>query len=256
MKWLFSCLMVLPLYVQAMDLSPWSGTDAEIHVRVTDQLQKRPSHLNNFLGFGVEGSFDVYQVDLELNMASTEKLMFGFNDVRLTGRYRLYDDVIGDPFTLTTGITLIKPTHHSLRDPDLFHHAIFEGEVHAAIGKEWSHLQFWTTRFWGVAVVGAGIKGYPWLRGDIGLDKNWCDAYSVRIFVRTLWGLGHKHLHTHDFHGYGHVQHQSADIGFEYNQKIVWDSTLTIGYAYRPFAYNYPKYVNTLTLQWMLPFGL
>lgn len=256
MKWVFGCLWMLPLFLEATDLSPWTGYDLELHPRVVNQLQKHPSHWDNLFGVGIEGSYDVWQADIEVNMASTQKLLFGFDDLRLMGRYRWFDDVIGDPVTLTTGVTLIKPTHHSLRDPDLFHHGTFEGEAHAAVGKEWSYQQYWTARLWGVGAFGMANRGYPWLRGNLGWERNWCDAQAIRLYVNTLWGLGHKTFHKHDFHGYGPIHHQSVDLGLDYSFQTIYNSTLTIGYAYRLYAKNFPKYVNTLSIQWMVPIGL
>lgn len=256
MRFLIGCFLAIPTLIGAMELYPWSGRDFEFHPRMTQVFQTYPSHRNYFLGLGVEGSYDVWQADLEVNLAHTEKLTFGFNDFRLTGRYRWMNDIVGEPVTINTGVTFIKATHHSLRDYNLFHHGVTEVELHAAMGKEFECGDNWSYRFWGVGALGIANRGFPWVRVNLGWEKNWWDQYVFGLFIDTLWGLGHRRLHIHDFHGYGPVRHQSVDIGVKYEWLSKYDSVVTVSYAYRPYASNFPEHVNTFLVQWMIPFGI
>jgi hypothetical protein len=256
MRSFFWGFLILPTVLSAADLAPWSGVDLELHPRIVNVVQTYPSHTNYFLGMGLEASYDVWQLDVEVNSAITKHRGYSFDDFRLTGRYRWMDDVIGDPVSIYTGITYVYATHHSLRDPNLFHHGTAEGEVHVALGKEFDHRDRWITRFWGVGVVGIANQGSPWVRAEVAFERNWCDQHVVAVFLDTLWGLGNRSLHTHHFHGYGSVRHRSIDVGAQYKWRTIYDSVLTFGYAYRPYACNFPKHVNTFMVQWMIPYGL
>jgi hypothetical protein len=256
MRSLFWGILAMPALVAAADLAPWTERDLELHPRIGYYLQRYPSHTNDIVEFGIEGSYDVWQIDLEVNIARTKDRDLSFDDLRLTGRYRWMDDVIGDPVSLYTGFTYVYATHHSLRDPNLFHHGTAEGELHVAVGKEFYSYDMWTTRVWGVGLIGIANRGFPWIRLNLAGEKNWCNQHVFGVFIDTLWGLGYRRLHTHHFHGYGPVRHRSVDIGVHYKWLTIYDSVLTLGYAYRPYASNFPKYVSTYSIQWMIPFGL
>ncbi len=256
MRILFCCLLALPVYIGATDLSPWTGVDLELHPRITGILEKYPSHTNYIMGVGLEASYDVWQADFEVNIARTQKRDLSLDDIRFTGRYRWTNDIVGDPYTLVTGFTFITTTQQALDDPNLFHNGRFEAEFHAAIGKESDYGDVWTTRYWGVGTLGVADRGFPWLRGVAAWEKNWCDNYVLGLFVNVLWGFGTKSFHEHDFHGYGSIHHQSMDVGANYRVLWVSNSVVTFGYSYRIFANNFPKHVNTFVVNLMVPFGI
>lgn len=255
MRKLLCCFLCLPVFISATDLSPWTGYDVELHPRVTPVVQKYPSHTNVLMGFGIEGSYDVWQVDFEVNVARTHKRELSLDDVRLTARYQLLNDILGDPVTLTAGLTLINTTRQTLHDPDLFHKGLVEGELHVAIGQEISCQEYWTTRVWGAGLLGIANRGFPWVRLIGAWEKNWWNQNELGVFADFLCGFGNKSFHPHHFHGYGSVHHQSLDVGVSY--KIYWDcDVITLGYSYRVFANNYPKNVSTFLLNLMIPIGL
>ena len=206
----FSCSCVC-----ATELSPWFGPVLEIEGRANCLVEQYSSingrTRNPFGDFPldkkhirkIQSAWNVF-VDVSASLAPTEEWSaeveavvadthhrsFGMDSVLFTGRYRWLNDIVGEPVSLSTGLSLIrvfKPARHDLA---VFHHGGIAGEAHVSIGKEFSCMQFWTSRMWAVGAVGLGDIGSAWLRGDVFWEHNWWDRHQVRLFAHTIWDLG------------------------------------------------------------------
>ncbi len=255
MRRIFSLAFVIPGMLFATDFAPWYGNDLEFHPRETYIFQKYCNNTNNILISGLEGSYDVYQIDAELNLSHTKARRFGFDDFHLTGRYRFLNDIVGDPVSVVAGVTLIRACHKSVKDKNTFHHGLNEAEFTASVGKEESMGDDWTSRSWALGALGTSDRGSPWARLDLVWEKNYCHRRFLRIFANSLFGFGSRNLHSRHFSGYGDIRHRSIDLGFEYKMYVIETSELTLGYSYRPYAENFPKQVNSFMIRLMYPFG-
>ena len=254
--------------LSATELAPWYPRNLELQPKVSYAFQtyrdinthhgnkKRPSD-SSFVNLSLSGALSIYAAEIEVNFAETAHRTFTFSDVRLTGRYQFLDDVIGDPVSLVAGVTVIQDLRLARQDLSCFYHGGIEGEFTLAVGKECVCEQFWTSRLWGVAGIGIADIGSPWLRFDAQWDNNWYDLHELSFFIDTLWGLGGRGLSiNHPFRGYGPIHHQSIDLGVKYSRTFCSGAIGTIGYAFRPYALNFPRFVSTFYVSLLYPFGL
>jgi hypothetical protein len=277
---LVNSLFIFASQASARELMPWFGKDFEVDLRASAVYQTYPyiqssrhsrKHSSDdfFLTLGLEASVDTTLLSLldypsfgpidaefEIILADTRHRQFGFDSAQATIRKLWLNDVIGDPISLTTGITLIQACQESLHDPSSFHHGKFEAEAHVAFGQEVVCWSTWTQRWWSVLALGCADVGYPWLRGDLSWEYLSADQRQLfRVFTHTLWGTGHKSFNFYRFHGYGPVRHQSIDIGLRYTYDFdIW-GLLALEYTYRPYARNFPQDCSRFLASYTYPLG-
>jgi len=255
--------------VAATELKPWHDTiystefNGSCLIQQFNQLDtncglKNRSEIDAFYTFGALGVAEANTtVELELSALNSRHKKFGFSSLKATARYFLFNDVIGDPVSLAIGAscsTIFKAARNNIAT---FDHGGIAGEVHAAIGKEYSCEQFWVSRIWGVLGLGIADVGYPWARANLVWEYNRWEIHQLRIFANTLWGFGNKNLPFHSsFHGYGKVGYQAIDVGARYGYILPSNVFLGIEYAYRVFGRNCPVCVNLFKIEFNYPFSL
>lgn len=262
-------LIFVSFFANATELLPWFDTSFQIEARGSYVFQTYPSlagsrhckHYSSDDSFliisAAVSALEMLSLELELTASETRKHDFGFDNFRLTARYLWLDDIVEDPISLMTGLTVTQAVHRSVNDPSSFHHGKIAAELHASIGKEIICYNTWTSRWWGTFGIGIADTGWPWIRGDFAAEHRLCDNQWIRLFINTLWGLGHKHIPCpHSFHGYGPVRHQSIDLGTRYDYRFdIW-GTLSLEYSYRVYARNFPANANRLMISYLYPFGI
>lgn len=267
-RWLSFSIFLICSGLNAIEYSPWLGNVLEPNLRASAWLN---SYQSVDTGHGVkrqaacDGFFDLdvslayrenIEFELEAVAAKTRTHCFGMDSVLFAGKYRFWNDIVGDPLTVTAGAVVSKVFKHALQDIAAFHHGGIQGEVYLSAGREFSCMQFWMSRVWGVVGFGIADLGSPWIRGDIAWEHNCWDRHQFKLFVDTLWGLGHNNLHLHHFKGYGPVNHQSVDAGIRYSLGFDYGIFLRFEYAYRVYARNCPRHVNRALLSLFYPLGL
>lgn len=264
----FCCaFLFLSQLICATQLEPWFGRNLELEARfsylletyhsvATSEGRTKLSRHDSFYNFSLGTSaFDLLAGELELILSDSHG--FDWDCVRLSGRYALMNDILGeDPVSLITGMTVTQASTAGLHDISSFHHGKIEAELHAAVGRELSCDSFWTSRYWAVLGVGLADVGSAWIRLNGSYEKNWWDKYQARIFINTLWGLGHNRLNVHSFRGYGSIAHQSIDAGASLSYCFPLAAVLNLEYSRRLFARNFPRGVNQFKVCFFYPFGL
>lgn len=206
-----------------------------------------------FTDFELKGR---YGVELELRAANTHRQRANIDQIKLTGRYVLMDDIIDDPFALSLGASFIQAFRHSVHDISSFHHGKAEGELFLSFGNEFPQKSIWGSRWWGIAGIGIADQGSPWVRLDAVYEKRWCELHEIRVFAHSLWGLGGERLHRAHFQGYGPVQHESIDVGLRYTYELEFFGSASLEYTYRLYARNFPLHTNCVMAQLLCTFGL
>lgn len=266
-KKIVGLILLIPFVLNAADLAPWFPPNLEIQPRVAYVFQNytkidgshctKKANNDHFLTLSLGGSYNTLAVELETTMADTRHHTFGFADIALTGRYQWLNDILTDPVSLTTGVTVRQVFKVALNDISNFYNGGIEAEVHAAVGKETACREFWETRYWGVLGIGIADFGYPWIRANAAWERNWWDRHAITIYAHSLWGFGSHSLHCkRHFRGYGPIHHQNIDLGFLYDYALDCGGIVSLGYARRIYAKNCPKNVNLATLSFVYPFGL
>ncbi len=254
--------------MEATELSPWYSRYLEIQpkvsyayqfypsVKVANNTKKYSAH-NQFVNMSLSGAYDRWSLELESNFAETRHRSWSFSDVRFTLRYQNWDDVLGDPFSLVSGCTVIQDVKWAKNDLSCFYHGCLESVFHIAAGKETSCEQFWVSHIWGLAAVGIADEGSPWLEGGLSWNHNGWDVHDFNISLTSLWGLGRNNLNLDKhFKGYGSISHYSIDLALNYHYSFEFGGLLGIEYTYRIYAHNCPSCVNTFGVNFTYPFGL
>lgn len=266
MRWRNSliALLALPGVLCATDLKPWLTPDMQFRYSVNELVQfyqtietpnkcLRYHSVDSFTTLGLELSGFSYSGELEVTIANTRRQFFGCDNIRFTARYQLLDDILGDFVSAVAGVTVTQAFTNSLHDPSSFHHGILEAEAHFSVGQESICLDTWRTRWWGVAGIGCGDHGSPWLHGFAAWEINALDTRYFRIFAETLWGLGRNNF-SFPFRGYGSIRHQSVDLGGRFTYIFDIGAELSLEYSFRVYARNFPNHTNRFQLKFEYPF--
>lgn len=266
-SWLF--ILVLPGVLAGTELAPWFGKSFQIEGRADARYQhysrvaedyhpEKWSSDDFILHFSAAVSiFDRWNAEIETSFADTRRRTFAFNDVRLTGRYLVWDDDVGDFASVAIGFTAIFPYKEARKDLSLFYHGGVEGEAHVAVGKSCFCGPRWTSRVWGMAAYGVADLGSPWARGDVHWEWNFCNQHLFDVFVETLWGFGGNNLDLEErFKGYGSLRHQSVDVGGRYAYIFPSYVRLEGEVRRRVHARNFPYNALQVVVGLYYPFGL
>jgi len=273
-KILITCFLS-PLPLIALPIEPWLGNVWQFefrpaytysHFNKVENAKKPLKHSSNdqFLRFGLGVvpmlglvSPPDWGVDLEIEFADTPRQNFGFQSAALLLRKQWLDDIVGDPISLTTGISLRGVSHKSLRDISCPYHSYANIEFNAAAGKEWSHAAFWTWRTFAFAALGMANRGYPWGRAVLSFQGNHLNHFQYELFTEGYMGFGPQRVvNINHFFGYAKIKHRSIDVGFNLRYLFdIWGS-LNFTYSYRVFARSFPAHANFFTLWYQLPFSL
>ncbi|MCB1111896.1 MAG: hypothetical protein H7A37_03225 [Chlamydiales bacterium] len=252
----------------ATDFQPWYPRDLEIQTRflyaqqrydnvdtITGSVPQRST--NNFFGAGVEVAYTEWCGEVELMTSQTLSRAWSPEYLRATARYQLMDDVIGDPVSLVVGATGTYVFGQSIKDIAVFHQCRVEGELHLAVGKEYSTGANWIARAWALGAVGGGEHGAAWYRGLVVADYLYCLNHELRVFVEGLHGNGSQALNLSvPFNGYGTINYETGDVGGRYSYYFDFYGSFSFTFAYRFYAKNCPEYAKTYAIEFLYPFGL
>ncbi len=269
MKKLTFLAITLPLTCFALEEKPWYGNLCEFNFRTgyeynffnkvdnaTPQLNRRfNTHVLDWsLGVTVPPTWNW---EMELELADTTDVSWGYRSFAFQIRKLWFDDICGDPSSLSTGIVYRDASNRMRRALSTPYHARANFEFQTSFGKEWSCGPSWVFRTYGVAAVGQGTQGSPWLRGDLFLWYNYEDCHQVRLFARSYFGLGNEEtVFLNNFDGWGDIRHQSIDIGASYRYFFSIYANLRFDYLYRVYARSYPERVNFFIFTLQVPFSI
>lgn len=268
MKLLYAFLVFIASAATATDYQPWTKVDLELYPRADyiyqhyDKVHGSNGSLNqsgndHVLGVGIYGCFAAYSLELEGRLARTRHLPCGLDHFKLTGKYQIFNDIIGDPLSLTVGGSFIAASRDAVEEYGLFHHAKIEGEVFVSFGKERSCLSNWVSHWWAMFGIGVGERGCPWLFSQIAWEKNVCYEWQWRVFTDLLFGLGNEAIDfSEQFEGYGLIRHRSVDVGTGIYYPIFCRGDLYLEFKQRVWAYNFPSCAQIFQIRYVYPFGL
>ena len=267
MKWFW--LVLLPLTLCALDKEPWLGNlwEFELDTAYTysryskvANAKKPLKHSSNdqliYVDFAVSPTPNS-QVDIDLELANTPRRPWGFQSSGIQYRTLWLDDVIGDPVSLTTGVSLRGVNHHSLQDVSCPYHSYLNAEINVSVGKETEAVPFWNTRTFLFAALGMANRGAPWARARLAFEKNDQDRHQWELFAEGYVGFGHhRSVDIGHFDGYASIRHRSLDLGSAYRHRFTIWGTISFEYACRIYARSFPEKVNFFTVRYQLPFSL
>lgn len=269
MKTLCVAFLSLASTAYSLDTKPWFGEVYEFSFEGTyafsrfsrvegasTQLTHPINSQSVFADFGFTSNAST-DLQVEGELGRTTDIGWTFRSAAVQARYRLLDDIAGDPLTLTFGLIFRGAAPHMLTDVSTPYAAELNTEVTCSLGKEWSSQGCWTIHTYGFATLGQANSGYPWTRELLVWKYNLNDIHRFTAFAEGYFGFGNRHhVDVKHFRGWGKYQHQSIDLGLSYGYKIGLYGVITASYAHRVFAHNYPEHANSFTLSYHLPFSL
>lgn len=194
--------------------------------------------------------------ELEGRVTSTHQHGLALDQVKQTARYVYLDDARGDLFALAFGLELVEPiSPFGLKDPSFIHHSLFDPELHVAIGKEWICEDEYIWRLYGIAALGQGIEGYPWMRGNIAAEYQYCLAHVFKGKLIGEGGFGSRDLRLHHFRGYGSIAYRLFDVELEYTYTLE-DFEISLKYLKSLYRHNCPNNVQQVSCLLTYPFNL
>lgn len=260
----FSCVSLF-----SFEEKPWLGNQWEFYLdssysysRFTKvaqaKRQLREPFNENLLVFDVGFSpMDGWDAAFEMELAATTKQSFGRRSLATMVRKRWLDDIVGDPLSVTTGLSVRMTSNNSLRDISCPSSARWDVEAHAALGKEWSKGADWCIRFYGLGALGQGNRGSPWTKAKAVFSIHKPHSSSWEFYSLGYWGFGGKNsVNIPRFHGWGPYTHSSIDVGVAYVYCFEIWGNLRFDFFHRFYAHVYPKGLTGGAISYHLPFSL
>ncbi len=261
-------LLLCPITVCALNREPWfcnvyefTLTPSYTYSRyrdVQDGHPQLPSVSNDHLL-----AFDLavppspnWEAGADIEFAETPRQPFGIRSGALQGRYLWLNDCVGDPVSLSTGISARGVSHHSLKDVSSPYHSNVNFELNTSIGREWDQGFDWRLRLWGFGAIGMANRGFPWGRAFATFEGN-IHHHRLGLFSEFYAGFGdHALVNTRHFLGYAFIRHRSLDLGIQYTYAFEIWGHLSLSYTRRLYARSFPENVNFFTLSYLFPFSL
>lgn len=270
-RWLIATFLLCSinkLHSFALEKQPWFGDVYEFHLHsgyafswfreVNGSVKPLSSTSYDQLLFAdLEFSISPqWCIDIEGELARTPRQNFGPRSVAAQARYLWYDDIIGDPCSLATGLSLRYVFPNAVRDVSCPYGSNFDLVANVSIGKEFDFRGDWRFRLWSYGAVGIANEGSPWLRGIAAFEMNCLDIHKWAWYVDVLKGYGEDTtIDINNFHGYAKIRRTSLDAAVRYGYGIgVW-GTLRLEYRRRIVAVRCPEKMDTVILSWLLPFS-
>ncbi|MBS4164981.1 Uncharacterized protein NEOC65_000027 [Neochlamydia sp. AcF65] len=259
-------LLVLPSLLPGVEFKPWYPNPLQVHGELAYHFQsyasvdalKGSGHYSSkdqLINASLLVAYDPYCLQLETAFADTKKRSFNCTHIALAARYLFLDDNLGDPVSLSMGLSVRRAWKKAVNDMSLFYHGRNEAFLHAAIGKQNIEGFAWYSRWWGTLGIGTADGWTPWVVANAAYEWNRSYLHRVCVYINSLWGLGKQKLAVESFGGYGRIDHRSIDLGIRYCYEFAYNGLLSIDYARRVYAQNFPRDVNLLTVSYIYPFG-
>ncbi len=120
--------------------------------------------------------------EIELDLTKTQKRSYGFDAIKGSSRYRLLNDLTGDPVSLTVGLSAALSTPKRVKDLSSSQHGVFETEASVAIGREFNLHEDSYTKLLALATSGLASSGSPWVGAEVHLGQVVHAAHRFDLF--------------------------------------------------------------------------
>ncbi|MBJ7449959.1 MAG: hypothetical protein JHC93_06325 [Parachlamydiales bacterium] len=192
-----------------------------------------------------------FNFQIQTDFAHTQQSDLYWEDVAFLGNYLWLEDVVGDPISLSTGLTMtVVPLHIGLKDYSVVHHSNLDTEFTLCLGKEFSYRYQWLARFWAYVGIGQGIEGNPWLDGQIAFEQQVFERNILSFYAFASKGLGHKEW-LDSFPGYAKLDYEYFMGRAKYTHEFDLGGSFSLEYSRRFYVKNGPIKTNS----WMISFN-
>jgi hypothetical protein len=147
-----------------------------------------------------------------LDLTKTQKRSYGFDALTASGRWKLLNDLAGDPVTLTAGLVMSLSTPKHVKDLSSTKKGVFETEARLAIGREFGLQDNAYNKVWLLAKSGIASTGSPWIGFEAVLGRSINDRHNFDIFFRSEKGLSSHKLYNKYLSAHFTLKPQSVSI--------------------------------------------
>ena len=247
----------------ATELDPWFSPLWEAQGRLAfwykrdDAVQSPKGNFSNpcdtYTAFGSLGltPWPYWNTEVELLLTRSHPIPFSYEASLLTIRYQWRDDIRGDPFALTTGVTLSLPAHRYLHNLCFLYHGEINAEGHLSVGKEWRRMRMWALCGYGIANRGSG-----WTHGRAALSFD-CSCFEWGTYSELFIGLGQDDLNANTpFPGYASVAYRALNLASFLDIRLSYFGTLSFLGWVNVYAHNFVKNSWSARATLLIPFSL
>lgn len=229
--WLF-----LPCLLSAIEYAPWYQRILMFEGKINTSYEggKEVDLVRNEALLYVTPWTDL-RGEFELDFFKSRRYTYGLESLKFSGQYRLLNDSVGDPISLSCALTFILPTSRAKHEYSLFYPGSMEYEGHVALGKEWACGPMWTDRAYIDIAYGLANEHSPWWRTHSQYDRNLFERGVGSLFLKTVAGSGVRFLE------FGAIYTYLFDYG-----------ALALELASRPLAHGFPR-ANKVMLEYQTP---
>lgn len=260
-RWLVALLLVVTAQGSSVEKEPWLGNWLEFEGALfQSHTQSRFKH--KFLhAERTRASIEFMPLaDLsaafELDLVDTQSKDYGFEAIKAACRYKLLNDLTGDPVSLTCGLKAALSTPSRVKDLSSIQHGVFETEAFLVMGREFAYHDKSYYKAWGLIKSGLASSGSPWLGLEAHFTRVFKNRHYIDLFFRAEKGLSSRKLHhAHDFHSWSRIGYTYEDIGLTYRLKEIALGSLYLEATTRLHARYYPKHAWSLQLGFVIPFS-
>ena len=261
-------LLVITHGVYAVQSEPWLGNWLEFEATLDQSYTKSNSvdtthgakhhklHSNKTHA-SIEFMPSVnMSVELELDLASTQKKSYGFDTFKTQSRYRVLNDLTGDPITLTGGLVMALSTPARVADLSSTQHGVFETDAYISLGRQFGITDNSYWKAWGLVNSGLASSGSPWLGAEVHVGRAWHEEHCIDVFFRAAKGLSDGRLHhVSHFHSWSRIGYRYTEAGLSYTLKKVGYGSLYVEASKRLSAQYCPKDTLNICLGVLIPFS-
>lgn len=247
-------------------MSPWLGSSFELQAKTGAILQRstkidaahtiQDDDTGQLYCLGIQGTYEFMALEVVVNAAHTKHRSLGFSHATQTGRIQFSDDIIGDDYSITAGLSLSEVMTQTLHDVTFIHQGHIEGLLFLSVGKELStSWTRWCQRTYGVMGLGIADHAFPWLYGSAHYEWASPVGHIAGIGGSFDIGCGSKNVHLHHFKGYGNIKYRAIDLEAYYNYAFDRATFLKALIDVRVYSKNCPNAVS-FALFYLVGFGL
>ncbi len=192
-----------------------------------------------------------------LDLAKTQKKSYGFDSLHAACQYRVLNDLVSDPVTLTLGLESALSTPSRVKDLSSNQHGVLDTKVSAYFGREFIIHKGNYYKPWALLYSGISSSGSPWIGFEAHIGKVFAHAtQNVDLFFRSEKGLSSRKLgKISHFHSYSRIGYEYEEIGASYGYKEVGLGSLSLEGSYRLHARYAPNHTWSLSLTLQIPFS-
>lgn len=194
---------------------------------------------------------------LSLDFAKTQKKEYGFDAARASFAYRILNDLVSDPVTLTARLESALSTPSRVKDLSSNQHGVLDTKASLAVGREFIIHEGNYYKPWAVLYSGIASSGSPWIGFEAHFGKVFSHAsQALDLFFRAEKGLSsHKLFHLSHFHSYSRIGYEYEEIGASYSYKEVGLGSLYFEGTYHLHARYCPRHAWSVRLGLLIPFS-